>query len=230
MEPADLHALATAGKPAPQHGPYRILINGVPHVVQGPTITVPEIIALAGKAPPDKYLVFERIHGHQQPNPLPPDGVVDLREPGIEQFLVLPKVQPDGFENPRRQFALPERDVKTLEALGLPWETVSQGSINRIVIYGFPLPKGYTADKIDVNVRVEGGYPDTAMDMAYFHPPLVIQDGRLVRQTSTDPFDGKVWQRWSRHRQEPDRWMPGVDDLASHLACVRLWLTAELTR
>ncbi len=230
-EPIDLETNAKEGKRPPEHGPYRIKVNGVLHVVKGPTITVAEIITLAGKKPADQYLVFRRIHGHQEPNPLPPDAVIDLREPGIEQFLVLPKVQSDGFDNPRRQFELPARDVHTLEALGLSWETVIEAGVCcRLVIYGFPLPEGYTATQVDLNVRIEAGYPDAALDMAYFYPPVQRKDGRGIRQTSHDQFDEKIWQRWSRHRQKPDRWMSGVDDLATHLACARLWLAAEVKR
>src|SRR5579872_2239442 len=159
-----------AGHDSPAHHTklFHIQVNGKPFEVPGPTITVAEIINLAGKAPPDKYAVYRRIHGHQQPNPLPPDQPVDLNVPGGDQFLVLPKVQPDGLDNPRRQFTLPERDLATLEALNLPWEAISQGGLCRLVIYGFELPPGYTTHVVDVAIQIETGYPDTPMDMARF--------------------------------------------------------------
>lgn len=229
-EPADLETYAKEGKRPPEHGPYRIKVNGVPHVVEGPTITVPEIIALAGKTPPENYLVFRRKHGHQEPNPLPPDAVVDLQEPGVEQFLVLPKHQPDGLDNPRRDFKLPAPDVATLEALGLPWESVCQGALCRLIIYGFPVPGGYTVQVVDLAINIESGYPDTPLDMARFAPPLQRVGGRPIRNTSADKFNSRDWQCWSRHRQPQDKWIPGVDDLATHLACVRLWLAAEVNR
>jgi hypothetical protein len=229
-EPADLETLAKEGKHPPEHGPYKIKVNGVLHVVQEPMITVAEIIALAGKAPPENYWVFRRKHGHQEPNPLPPEKPIDLREHGVESFIVLPKHNPDGLDNPRREFALSERDIATLEALGLPWEAVREGTVCRLAIYGFHLPDGYTAREVDVAIVVEPGYPDTPMDMAFFSPALGRSNGRDISKTSTEQFCGRSWQRWSRHRQPPDQWMPGVDDLASHLACVRIWLAAEVTR
>ena len=229
-EPADLEALAKEGKHPPEKGPYKIKVNGQPHIWHEPTITVAQIIALAGKAPPENYWVFRRKHGHQEPNPLPPDQPIDLREHGVESFIVLPKHNPDGLDNPRREFALSERDIATLEALGLPWEAVRDGTVCRLIIYGFPVPEGYTVQGVDVAITVEPGYPDTAMDMAFFAPALSRSNGRGINRITTENFCGRSWQRWSRHRQPPDQWMPGVDDLASHLACVRLWLAAEVTR
>lgn len=229
-EPVDLELLAKENKPVPKIGPYRIRVNGVQHVVPGPTIKVEEIIVLAKKSPPEQYAVFRRIRGHQDPNPIPLGTVVDLREPGVEQFLVLPRVQPDGYEGLRRQLVLSQNDMQTVENLGLPWETVAEGAVCRLILRGVPLPLGYTTDKVDLNIRLEAGYPDTALDMAYFHPPLERKDGRPIPATSADAFDGLTWQRWSRHRTESDKWVPGVDDLATHLACIRFWLEREATR
>lgn len=229
-EPSDLETLSKESKKPPSHGPYRIRVNGVLHLVAGPTITADEIIVLAGKNPPAQFAVFQRKHGHPDPKPIPPGTVIDLREPGVEQFVVLPRVQTDGFENLRRHFELPPRDIRTLDDLGLRWETAIEQGACRLIIYGFPVGDGYHPAVADLNLRIEAGYPDTPLDMAYFHPPLTRADGRAVQATSTDSFDGRVWQRWSRHRAEPDKWIPGVDDIATHFACVRLWLAREVTR
>lgn len=229
-EAIDLEAYAKEGKVPPEQGPYLIKVNGVPHVVPGPTITVAEIIALAGKAPPENYWVFRRKNGHQEPNPLPPDKPVNLREQGVECFIVLPKHNPDGLDNPRREFTLPARDLATLEALGLPWEAVRDGAVCRLLIYGFPVSEGYTVQVVDVAINFETGYPDTQLDMAFFSPALRRSNGRAIIKETTENFCGRSWQRWSRHRQHQDKWIPGVDDLATHLACVRMWLAAEVTR
>lgn len=229
-EPSDLETLAREGRTPPHHGPYRIRVNGALHVVTEPMITVEEVIALAGKNPPEQFAVFQRKHGHPDPKPIPPGTVIDLREPGIEQFVVLPRVQNDGFENLRRLFELPPRDVRTLDELGLRWETVIEQGVCRLVIYEFPVGNGYQTVVADLNLRIEAGYPDTPLDMAYFHPPLARADGRAIQATSADSLDGRDWQRWSRHRSESDKWIPGVDDIATHLACIRLWLAREVTR
>ena len=99
-----------------------------------------------------------------------------------------------------------------------------------MVIYGWPLPDGYTIARADVNVRIDPGYPDAQIDMAYFSPALVRSDGRAIGATAGDTFDGKVWQRWSRHRTGANPWRPGLDGLATHFALVRDWLARELRK
>lgn len=130
----------------------------------------------------------------------------------------------------RRQFQLPEGDADFLDAQGLCWETVSVGSVGRLIIHDFPIPAGYKQDRVTVNVRIEPAYPETQIDMVYFFPPLERIDGLTIPQTSPDQFDGKAWQRWSRHRTGQNPWRPGVDDVGSHLGLVRFWLEREFLK
>lgn len=229
-ELSDLENPSKEGKIPHHHGPYRIQVNGKLHVVTEPTISVQEIIALAGKNPPEQFAVFQRLHGFPDPKLIPPGTAIDLRQPGVEHFVVLPRVQNDGFENQRRQFELPPRDIRLLDTLGLRWETVVDQGVCRLIIYEFPIENGYQTAIADLALRIEAGYPDTPLDMAYFHPPLERTDKRSVLATSTESIDGKMWQRWSRHRAGSDGWIPGVDDIATHLACIRIWLAREVTR
>lgn len=130
----------------------------------------------------------------------------------------------------RRQFQLPEEDTEFLESNQFPWETVIDGSIKRVVIRDFPVPPGYNLMTIDVNVRIEAAYPDTQIDMVYFYPPLARSDGKPINATASDNFDGKSWQRWSRHRTNRHPWRPGLDNLSTHLALVGEWLSLELAK
>ena len=100
----------------------------------------------------------------------------------------------------------------------------------RVVVRSFPLPPGYTYQAVDVNVRIEPGYPDTQIDMAYFHPALARTSGHAIPALSDDAFDGQTWQRWSRHRTPANPWRPGIDNLATHFALIEDWLTRELRR
>jgi hypothetical protein len=127
----------------------------------------------------------------------------------------------------RRQFDLPEDDVETLEALGLPWETLALGGARWVIVSGFPVPEGYTHTSADVAVQISPGYPTAQLDMAYFNPPLARRDGQPIGALSSLSLDGKVWQRWSRHRTSTNPWRPGVDDLGSHLRSVEDWLARE---
>lgn len=127
----------------------------------------------------------------------------------------------------RRDFVLPEQDVETLDALGLPWEAVRDGRLGRVVIHDFPIPARLKPDTATVNLRIEPGYPETQIDMAYFYPQIEREDGSPIAATAQDRFDGKVWQRWSRHRTQQNPWRRGVDDISTHLGLVGTWLEAE---
>lgn len=130
----------------------------------------------------------------------------------------------------RRQFNLPQEDHEWLEGRGAPYELVNEGGILHVVVYGFPVPPGYNVSEVAVNVRVDAGYPDTQIDMAYFSPPLVRVDGRPIGATSGDTFDGKSWQRWSRHRTPANPWRPGIDNLSTHFVLIADWLVRELAK
>lgn len=130
----------------------------------------------------------------------------------------------------RREFPLPEEDTDHLATTGLVWETSTENNVRRVIIRGFPIPDGYNHNHVDLNVRVEAAYPDTQIDMVYFYPPLARIDGKPIAATADDPFEGKPWQRWSRHRTGQNPWRPGLDNLASHLALVKEWLCMELRK
>lgn len=131
---------------------------------------------------------------------------------------------------PRRQFRLPSEDEAFLDASGLRWETVVEGAVRRVVIYDWPVPAGYTRSAVDLNLRIESGYPDTQIDMVYVYPPLVKANGGAIGALSSDHFDGRTWQRWSRHRTAVHPWRPGLDNLDTHLGLVATWFAREVGR
>jgi hypothetical protein len=87
---------------------------------------------------------------------------------------------------------------------------------------------GYGRQDVDAAVNVAPGYPDSQLDMVYFHPHLVRADGKPLGAVSGGvAIDGRDWQRWSRHRTPANPWRPGVDDLSTHLGLVHEWLARE---
>ncbi len=130
----------------------------------------------------------------------------------------------------RRQFALPSEDMEWLESQQLRYELVSEGGAPRVIVHDFPVPPGYNVGSVAVNVRIEPGYPDSQIDMVYFYPALARVDGRALTAISNDNFDGKTWQRWSRHRTPANPWRPGIDNLATHFALIQDWLARELKK
>ena len=126
----------------------------------------------------------------------------------------------------RRMFHLPEEDEEFLNALKSPWETVSQGGVNWLLVHEFPVPPGYTSERVTLAVRIEAAYPPAKLDMAYFYPPLARADSKAINGLSTEQIDGKPFQRWSRHYE----WAPGEHTLVTHIGCVEHWMSSELLK
>lgn len=193
-----------------------------------PLMTGRELLELAGKKPPEDFAIYLKVKGGR-PERVDLDEKIDLSRAGVERFLTLPLDQTEGF-GARREFALPENDVDWLTGTPYRFELVAESSVLRVVLYGFPVPSGYNLRAVDVNVRIDSGYPDTQIDMVYVHPVLQRLDGVPIGATCAEAFDGKEWQRWSRHRTPANPWRPGVDNLATHFALVEHWFLRELKK
>jgi hypothetical protein len=207
---------------------FKVQIDKNIFETRNPTPTGRDLLTLASKLPPEQFALYLKVKG-EQPKRVGLDETVNLREPGVERFVTLPLDQTEGL-GLRKHFALPVEDMEWLETLGLPYELVTEGGVRRIIIHQFPVPAGYTVDTVSVNLRIEPGYPDTQIDMAYFHPQLIRRDGKSIGALSSDTFDGRTWQRWSRHRTQANPWRPGVDNLQTHMALVHEWLARELSK
>lgn len=129
---------------------------------------------------------------------------------------------------PRLHFRLPQNDEAFLDETEWRWETVVEGSVRRLVIYDFPVPAGYGRELVDLYLRIDGGYPDALIDMVYVTPALAKVTGGAIGALSTEAFDGRTWQRWSRHRTTANPWRPGLDNVETHLALVTEWFAREV--
>ena len=211
----------------PEQG-NRIQIDKDSFEVPTPLMTGRELLELAGKKPPENFAIYLKVKGGE-PERINLDEKIDLSPPGVERFLTLPLDQTEGFRA-RREFALPEDDINWLAGALHRFELIAEAGVLRVVLYDFPVPLGYNYPAVDVNVRIESGYPDTQIDMVYVHPELQRLDGVPIGATCPEAFDGKQWQRWSRHRTPANPWRPGVDNLATHFALVEHWFLRELQK
>ena len=208
---------------------YKVQIDKRFFETRIPLLTGRELLELAGRKPAERYAIYFKQDGVQRQR-IEPDQKIDLREPGVERFVTLPLDQTEGFD-PRRDFDLPQDDLDWLQqAYGEKFELVAEGNVLRVVLYGFPVPAGYDRREVDVNVRIESGYPDSQIDMVYVNPPLALTSGKAVEATAENRFDGKQWQRWSRHRTAENPWRPGIDNLATHFALVGHWFEREVSK
>ncbi|MCY4384573.1 MAG: multiubiquitin domain-containing protein [Nitrospinae bacterium] len=204
---------------------YKIQIDKDIYSVDHPILTGDELLKIANKEPVERFAIYLKIK-EGSPQRIGADEKVDLRNPGVERFVTLPLDQTEGFDD-RREFTLPQGDLDWLCNTGLSYELVSEKNVLRVVLYGFPLPLGYNHNEVDVNVRIDPGYPDTQIDMVYVYPPIALADGRPLNALSQDQFDGKIWQRWSRHRTPANPWRPGIDNLSTHFGLIEEWFSRE---
>ena len=130
----------------------------------------------------------------------------------------------------RRQFELPSEDRSFLDLYGLPWEALVEGS-QWVLVHEFPTHPSYNHERASIAIRIETGYPIAALDMVYVFPALARRDGRPIRQVNAmQRLDGKVWQRWSRHRTAANPWRPGQDRLEDHVFLIEDWFSREFDR
>lgn len=227
VKEVDIEAYGKECKDVPPARQYKIRVDKNYHLVNKPSITAAELIALENKQPADRYDVFAFFSNQPKPQKLEPGKSFDLRQRCLLRFVLQPKEQRDG-RGTRREVTLPEADTDYLDGLGLSWETVKPRGM-WVIIYGYPLPDGYTSKEADLALMIPPNYPATEIDMVYFHPSLQKKSGRTIKATMQQSIDGRLFQRWSRHRQKGE-WRPGTDDISTHLALVENWLVKDINR
>ncbi len=223
----DLEALAKSDKQAPKAAKYRIRIDKEFFIVEQSGMAGRELLALAGKSPTN-FDIFRFARGNPKPQKIGLDEFVDFTQPGLERFVTLPKEQKDGREN-RKKFSLPAEDAEFLNSKGLQWEALIENGLQWLIICEYPIPSGYTVETVELGLQISPAYPAAQIDMVYFCPHLVRSSGRPIYALSHQQIDGRIFQRWSRHRN-PGEWRPGLDNLSTHLLLVENWLEKELKR
>ena len=229
LDVADVEIFGKECKEIPPAKSFRIKIDKNYYTVTESKISQQQIIQLGGKPNIAKYDIYKFLNGNPKPIRIPENTVVDLTERCLVRFVLQPKEQQDGRGN-RVQFSLPQEDVDFLEALNLEWECVlNNGNMMYLLIYDYPIPEGYNTTNATVALAINSSYPITQIDMAYFFPHLNKVNGRTISCVTPLTIDGKNFQQWSRHRQAGE-WVPGVDNLSTHLALVDGWLSKDLNR
>jgi hypothetical protein len=131
----------------------------------------------------------------------------------------------------RGDFDLLPEDHQFLEEYGLEWETISDGSM-WVLVHDFSSQhEGYNHPSVTIAIRLETGYPNTALDMVYVLPPLARRDGRPIQCTdATQTIAGQTYQRWSRHRTSVHPWKPGQDGIGTHIFLIEDWFAREFEK
>lgn len=121
----------------------------------------------------------------------------------------------------RRKFLLSSDDMEYLDNAFPEWEAIDG---RWILLRNFPIRPGFTVQSVTAAIQIPSGYPQTRLDMVYFHPAVLRADGQPIGATGcTVPIDGKPFQRWSRHYRLGE-WQPNEDNIATHVMAIRDWL------
>lgn len=224
QEEVDLEAWAKAhpSQRPPRCRTFRIRVDNERFRVQDSAKTGREILSLVGLAP-DGWSLAQKFPGGRR-EPIEPDQLVDFRRPGIERFESSPKQVQAGSS---RQFELPTEDVEFLNALGLPWDAVKDGNGQGVIIREYPMPAGLAPTSADLLIRVPPHYSVAQLDMMSLSPAVRRTDGRTIDRLTNQPFAGRMWQQWSRHRTGDQKWRAGVDNFSTHLRFVEFALKQD---
>lgn len=93
-EVVDIEIYVREKKRIPLARAYRIRIDKVYHTVEQPSLKARDLLTLAGKLPPEKYVLRQIVNG--RPVKLELDDIVDFRAPGVEKFKTMLKTAQDG--------------------------------------------------------------------------------------------------------------------------------------
>lgn len=130
----------------------------------------------------------------------------------------------------RREFELPDEDVCELEARCLDWETVLDARNHWLFVHRRRTPSVFNETEVTLAVLIPVGYPTTALDMVFVHPPLTRRDGQPIAATSQRAIAGVDFQQWSRHRTGENPWREGVDNVCTQLDLADEWFLREAVR
>ena len=112
-------------------------------------------------------------------------------------------------------------DMAFLNERGFDYAVQIEAGMVCVLLKGFALPQGYNRAQADLLLRLQPTFPDTAPDMWWFDPPVVLANGQMPPQADLqESYLGRTWQRWSRHLVA-GQWRSGVDSLETFIAIIR---------
>ena len=108
---------------------------------------------------------------------------------------------------------LPMKCRRYLAERDIVFEEHEEGGQKAIVVKEFRLPPGrFDAPAADILILLPSGYADSPPDMFYTLPWLKLTGSNRYPNAAdvSLEFQGRNWQRWSRHNNE---WRAGVDGI-----------------
>lgn len=91
----DLEEYSATGRRPPRAKRYRIRIDRERYVVEVPSMTGRELLRLAGKTPPEQWMITQKLRSGEVKK-ISLDETADFTTPGVERFMTLPLDQTEG--------------------------------------------------------------------------------------------------------------------------------------
>jgi hypothetical protein len=111
-------------------------------------------------------------------------------------------------------------DEAYLTRHGIAYELMSDPQGTHLILTDVALPPGLEPTTVDILITLPPGFNDVGPDMFWCYPPVSRGDGQGIPGTQvTHEFNGRTWQRWSRHIGGD--WRPGIDNVATYIAYVK---------
>jgi hypothetical protein len=123
---------------------------------------------------------------------------------------------------------LTDDDSRFLRDKGYDFETYLEDGMITLIIKEFELPAGYVPCQVELLLRLHPQFPQVPPDMFWTSPVVNYTGGGRPEATQMmQTFQGRSWQRWSRHFTDA-RWRPERDDLRSYLRLILTVLEREV--
>lgn len=106
---------------------------------------------------------------------------------------------------------LPLKDRRYLAQRGIAYTEIHEP--RGVLLPHYELPQDrFDTTHADMLILLPGGYPDCAPDMFYALPWLRLAGANNFPRAAdvAMEFQGRSWQRWSRHN---DAWRRGIDGI-----------------
>lgn len=206
---------------------YLIKVNREKYEVENEVISGAEIFELVEKDPQTHRL---RMFAKNGKVIIQPSKTIDLTKDGVERFVIEPLDCTEGFINIKNFDHLLPEDKIFLEQLDNKTDLLQEHNLNWLIIREYPIPEGYKVDKADIAILIPNNYPAARLDMAYYFPALIRKDNKPIGALSNQNIEGKIYQRWSRHRTAANPWNPEWDNLELHLDLMLNCLKEELKK
>lgn len=206
---------------------FELNVNGTKIKVDKAQIVVSEALALVGIQDGHNYQIFLKVQGEPKVE-VQSNTIIDLSKPGIEKLRLIPREVNNG-DISLGQFEVLQKDSEYLKQVFGDFRTIIDQGRRWLIVENYELPEGYSHKQITLALEIPSLYPQAEIDMFYTCPRIYLPNGVTPSCTEVDQIiEGKIYQRWSRHRSQVSQWNPAIDSVVTHFSLIEESLLREV--